>query len=684
MFNNSFQSNYHSTNYLYQLTITIIMLVIPATAIAGITSIITYHITMEILVIVISLSILIVTVSTINISKSKWSNYLKYLWLFLGILCIFLLFHIVFFNEEYMKLSYIFDLWESTIRVMTISAFIQLSYRDLDTKAFFRIFVIISMILLGFMVINKIYSQFIIVGRPYNIMGQTFLIILGVINLVILYLKRKVINQSTAIYLIACTTFTILTELMVILNIEYYNLSSIFSHCFKVLSVFIMYRLIVNELLRNPIKYLNQSLLNKNSDLEAMAKQLKLQNENLEKLRKALNEKEENFKTVLKYIPLSIVLRQGERIIFSNDTADKLFKEKDGQHLRGTNFLTLVHPDYLETAKKNFKEANRDKVIIGSAGKLINIGNETIDVETTIIPLRLNNKKTHLILVKDMYEANNSKAMKLELQLAKDNERLCNDFFANLYHEFRTPLNVIYTSCQLIDMYASHNSIDNIKSYNKLVKQNCFRISKLTNNIIDSTRISEGFYVISYSNIDFVKVVEDTALSVASYLEKNNIDIIFDTDVEEKFIMADEEKIERIVLNLLSNAVKYRCENHSRIEIKIEDKGEQIILSIKDNGIGISKEKQTAVFNRFIKVDLSLNRDGEGTGLGLYIVKSLVELHKGTIELKSEENKGSEFIIRLPVITSQEQVEESKIVRTMPLSERIQVEFSDIYGIYKE
>lgn len=286
-----------------------------------------------------------------------------------------------------------------------------------------------------------------------------------------------------------------------------------------------------------------------------------------------------------------------------------------------------------------------------------------------------------MIVIRNMKDVKLTEEIKKELQLARENEKLYTDSFANFYHEFRTPLNVIYTSSQMVGVYTARGSIESIEKYNKLIKQNCFRISRLINNIIDSTRINDGFYYISLSKVDFVRVVEDTVLSVSSYLEKNNVEIIFDTDVEEKYIMVDEEKIERILLNLISNAVKYRCNEGALIEVRLYDGQESVVLSIKDNGIGIAEARQKVVFDRFIKADKSLNRRQEGSGLGLYIVKSLVELHGGTIELRSKENVGTEFIIKLPVIYAEAPVVDKRLIETKSMEEKIQVEFSDIYDI---
>ena len=180
------------------------------------------------------------------------------------------------------------------------------------------------------------------------------------------------------------------------------------------------------------------------------------------------------------------------------------------------------------------------------------------------------------------------------------------------------------------------------------MNQNSLRLLRLINNIIDTTKIEADYISLQLKNGDIVYVVEEISQSVAEYIKNHGITLIFDTDVEEKTIAFDEEKIERIMLNLLSNAVKFTKENGS-ILVNIYDKGDFIEISIKDTGIGIPKDKLEFIFQRFAQIDKSTSRQNEGSGIGLALVKSLVEMHDGEIHANSIEGKGSEFIITLPV-----------------------------------
>lgn len=139
----------------------------------------------------------------------------------------------------------------------------------------------------------------------------------------------------------------------------------------------------------------------------------------------------------------------------------------------------------------------------------------------------------------------------------------------------------------------------------------------------------------------------------------------------------DEEKIERIVLNLLSNAIKF-TDKGGEILVSLEDLNSNVRITVTDSGIGIPIDKQKIIFDRFTQVDSTLTRKREGSGIGLSLVKSLVELHDGNITLKSELNKGSSFIVELPVklLDNYNQgvndINEDK-------HQKVNLEFSDIY-----
>ncbi len=269
------------------------------------------------------------------------------------------------------------------------------------------------------------------------------------------------------------------------------------------------------------------------------------------------------------------------------------------------------------------------------------------------------------------------KANKIMENTLKKQEEL----LVNISHELKTPLNVISATAQLLEMYYMDDSIINKKDifikYFKSIKLNTYRLSKLINNIVDSSKIEAGFFQLNLLNVNIVNVVEEIVMSVTSFVKIKGLNIIFDTDTEEKIIACDPEKIERIMLNLISNATKFSNDN-GEIFVKVKDMNEWVEISVKDNGIGIEEKKLDIIFDRFEQADKSLSRNAEGTGIGLSLVKSIALLHGGSINVESEYGKGSKFTVTLPAgaVAKENMIYDRNIKNK---DERIRIEFSDVY-----
>jgi signal transduction histidine kinase len=193
-------------------------------------------------------------------------------------------------------------------------------------------------------------------------------------------------------------------------------------------------------------------------------------------------------------------------------------------------------------------------------------------------------------------------------------------------------------------------------------------------------KLDSGYMKLNLSNENIVSIVEDVVQSVVEYVQGKGLRIIFDTNTEEKIIACDTNKIERILLNLISNAIKY-SDTGKEIFVNVLDKDETVEISVEDKGIGIDSKYLDSIFDRFRQVDNSLSRKAEGSGIGLCIVKSLVELHGGKISVESNEGKGSIFRISLPSRT----VDKSEVAPKNQLKnnkvEMINIKFSDLYSI---
>lgn len=284
-------------------------------------------------------------------------------------------------------------------------------------------------------------------------------------------------------------------------------------------------------------------------------------------------------------------------------------------------------------------------------------------------------------------KVNNLMGFEKKYNEIKEIEKAKTQFFANLSHEIKTPINIIYSCFQLLDINKEKGETELWNSYNKYygtIKQNCYRLLRLVNNLVDITKIDSGFMKLNFINYEIVSLVEDITLSIVPYVESKNITVLFDTYVEELVIKCDPESLERVILNLLSNAVKFSNEN-GNITVLLDANKDFVIIKVKDDGIGISPEVSDYVFERFAQEDKSFNRKKEGSGIGLSLVKSLVELHGGVVYLEKSVEQGCEFVIKLPnKILDESKNEEIKSIDidNKPLIQKVNIEFSDIYELY--
>ena len=257
---------------------------------------------------------------------------------------------------------------------------------------------------------------------------------------------------------------------------------------------------------------------------------------------------------------------------------------------------------------------------------------------------RLINKRTNE-LRKEMEKNERLFNKVLELEQNKNN------YFVNLSHELRTPLNVLNSINQLIKSSVKENKIitnEKLSYYMDMMNRNCNRLLSLINNLIDYEKIENNSYIMDKQSVNIVYLVEETVFDMKDYIEEKGLQLIFDTDIEEKIITCDKLDIERCIVNLVSNAIKF-TPTGGLIEVLVHDLYDRVKITVRDNGIGISKENQKVIFDRFNQlVDAGSEQKG-GSGLGLTITNQLITLHGGEILVNSEVGMGSEFIIILPV-----------------------------------
>ncbi len=229
------------------------------------------------------------------------------------------------------------------------------------------------------------------------------------------------------------------------------------------------------------------------------------------------------------------------------------------------------------------------------------------------------------------------------------------ELFSNMAHELKTPLSIILGAVQVMEIYMRTLECNDLQDPDnklarniKVVKCNCFRLLRLIYNMLDLTRAGAGYHLLKPKNCDLDMLLEEIVNSVRPYAEEKQLNLQYNHSPEKIVIAVDVEKIERIVLNLLSNAIKF-TKPGGFVHVSAYISGNRACISVQDSGIGIPTENQEGIFSRYCQIGHLPRAENEGSGIGLSLVKSFVDLHEGNIKIESEYGKGSEFIIDLPI-----------------------------------
>lgn len=229
------------------------------------------------------------------------------------------------------------------------------------------------------------------------------------------------------------------------------------------------------------------------------------------------------------------------------------------------------------------------------------------------------------------------------------------EFFSNMTHELKTPLSIILGSIQITEMNIGKEISEDkfLRKNLSIIKFNCYRLLRLTNNLLDLTKIEAGYLNLHPVNCDLCLLLEEIIDSVKPYAIQQQLDLVYRKPSEPLFAAVDLEKFDRIALNLLSNSIKF-TKPGGVITASVYSSDDSIHISVKDTGIGIPLEKQQEIFERYIQSGHNTFAESVGCGLGLSLVRSFVQLHGGSVRIISELGKGSEFIVDLPRATSGE------------------------------
>ncbi|MHC1684872.1 MAG: ATP-binding protein [Clostridiaceae bacterium] len=374
------------------------------------------------------------------------------------------------------------------------------------------------------------------------------------------------------------------------------------------------------------------------------------------------------------------------KVIYATDSFKKVLGYKP-EELLNRSIKDIIHKeDYpgVEACMRSFAGSN---LSMKCEHRLIGKFNSELYVQTLINRTVEDNEAKYILCLRDISKEKYLSDLEVQFTESQDQlnrayelDKVKTEFFANVSHDLRTPINILFSSIQLYEVYFDdrenhEENVDKMNSYLKVMRQNCCRLIKLVNNLIDVSRIESNFMKLNLTYCDIVSITEDISISTVPYAEERGIYIEFDPEFEEKLIMCDIDILERVLLNLIANAIKFSNKG-GVIRINLSEKDNFIVISVKDQGIGIPESMKEKVFERFLQVSEDSTSAKEGSGIGLCLVKGLIEMQGGTIDVISEVNKGSEFIFTLPIVEKTDSYDEHFITELN--AKKIEIEFSDL------
>ena len=404
-----------------------------------------------------------------------------------------------------------------------------------------------------------------------------------------------------------------------------------------------MYENLSKEELIQRIKVLETDLaasVMKNAEIEKMSENL-------------LNQRKINFlnilmNTILSNIFVVIAVKDvfdSFKYIYFNQAAEDFMGAKSSEVLGKTDFDLFSDPRRAhEIRTEDYSTINHGRI----HKSVVEYEKPNGEIRiVNIIRLLITNPDPGAspLLLAMLWDITEQRQNELDLIKAQEADKMKNAFIANMSHEIRTPLNAIVGFSRLI---TETDNASEQQEYLTIINNNSDLLLQLINDILDFAKIESGTLNYNLSWVDLKDVCQEVYIS-QSLKMTSDVALLYNGDMLPSVrLRTDTQRIEQVLLNLLSNAIK--CTNQGFVSLSYEVEGDFVRVSVTDTGIGIDKEKQASVFERFVKLD----DFRQGTGLGLSICKMIIEKLGGEIGLRSELGKGSTFWFTLPLVVPEE------------------------------
>ncbi|UJF15503.1 cell wall metabolism sensor histidine kinase WalK [Jeotgalibaca sp. MA1X17-3] len=364
-------------------------------------------------------------------------------------------------------------------------------------------------------------------------------------------------------------------------------------------------------------------------DLQELGNTMNDLAENLENQTQELIQNDERLRKLINHLVIGVMLlNEQKEVTMVNEAMEKILhlpKEK----IVGKTYLEAISSygmSHLIERVYQTKKSENDEIYFYHPQEQV--------VDANIVPIvsRTPDETDLIVLLYDITEIRRL-------------EKVRSDFVANVSHELRTPITALKGFSETL-LDGAMEDKETLEQFLGIILKESFRLELLVNDILELSRLEQRQVPMNLEPVNLSNLVRETLALIQQPAKEKKMNVQFDG--EEVLVVADPNRIKQILSNLINNALVYTPEEGT-IQIFVDRKGKQAVLTITDNGIGISEEEINRVFERFYRIDKGRSRNSGGTGLGLSIVKYLIENMNGSITVKSKLGLGTTFTVKIPL-----------------------------------
>ncbi len=373
----------------------------------------------------------------------------------------------------------------------------------------------------------------------------------------------------------------------------------------------------------------------------------------LEERTKEVELSEEKYRTLVNnIIDVIVQISKNLKIIYISPQVKDFFGYNQEEMLN-QNISKYIHQEDIQKVESEFKNAfNNGKNMIIDC-KMLKSSKKIIQVLISGSLVKIDKEEKIIAVIRDITDQKKAEIMiKEQFKKLKELDQIRSDLVRRTSHELKTPLNSIYSSSQYLLKDYKDEMNEEILNVVRVINRDGKRLNDLVRNLLDAYYLESNGINLKKERCDIVKILRNCANDLVFSLKERDLFLKIDL-TGEFYIELDKTRIEQIILNLLSNAIK-NTPPKGLIYITLKPDSKYVNIIIRDTGIGLTKEEKENLFKKFGKIERQIEGkylDTEGSGLGLYISKELVELHGGKILVQSEgRNKGSIFTVRLSIV----------------------------------